>query len=674
MNSHEEQREAQRKLRNEMKEDVGRMSTKELGLGNSGGGGCGMDIADAKAKLTAKRRLQNTLSDASSAGSEAKAGPLAALGGSACKPRAKKRANKDQDDHLSLSPDGADISNMQIDEDEGLDNPKTKPAQTFLKTAMSKLAEVKLTVQAFRNVVKVSAIDEVALTNCVRALSGKTQKIQAMQLVHCLGQYKQWINRIRAIMVLVKGVNKFLHRRNAAGTKWIAKLSACPELKATFATFDAAKALAHGVEFQIPKCLSVMRASAEFHLPTNVIDKEGIERVFARVVDTLAAAEVKPQTEDSKVYSETVRAIVVDCCVALVQMAQEESWEISKLKQQLGHILTYSVFVLKIECERLNKVGTCILRLMTPSGCATAELATSAATLSQHAEKDLLASTICHTIAGQKLIEEAQQRISSQSHDETYEKQMKSIVASLIDSCAQFDKEDAERQAADGKDNKDKDMDTEAFASRCCLMTRMAKEVVMTARKLSSGVKEKIETELTLSREKLESRVSSQPPQCRSVLTKFLAEIQGDIVTIEKKQQVQQQLLWIQCWIEFAEAVAKVEAVAQVEAVQAVLGPGSELSVYVMEAQLWSTGWFAVEQYVSHAVDHPLSKPKGDEDKEKDAGGAEADSDKDTKEPKQPERPKGDAEKTNRERKLTTPSLSVACPCSPTVSKPPKMH
>ena len=61
LNSHEEQREAQRKLRNEMKEDVGRMSTKELGLGNSGGGGCGMDIADAKAKLIAKRRLQNTL-------------------------------------------------------------------------------------------------------------------------------------------------------------------------------------------------------------------------------------------------------------------------------------------------------------------------------------------------------------------------------------------------------------------------------------------------------------------------------------------------------------------------------------------------------------------------------------------------------------------------------------
>lgn len=56
---------------------------------------------------------------------------------------------------------------------------------------------------------------------------------------------------------------------------------------------------------------------------------------------------------------------------------------------------------------------------------------------------------------------------------------------------------------------------------------------------------------------------------------------------------------------------------AQVDAVQAVLGPGSELSVYVMEAQLWSTGWFAVEQYVSHAVDHPLSKPKGDEDKNK---------------------------------------------------------
>ena len=94
LNSHEEQREAQRKLRNEMKEDVGRMSTKELGLGNSGGGGCGMDIADAKAKLTAKRRLLNTLSDASSAGSEAKAGPLAALGGSACKPRANKRAKQ----------------------------------------------------------------------------------------------------------------------------------------------------------------------------------------------------------------------------------------------------------------------------------------------------------------------------------------------------------------------------------------------------------------------------------------------------------------------------------------------------------------------------------------------------------------------------------------------------
>ena len=307
----------------------------------------------------------------------------------------------------------------------------------------------------------------------------------------------------------------------------------------------------------------------------------------------------------------------MDCCVALVQMAQEESWEISRLKQQLGHILTYSVFVLKIECERLNQVGTCILRLMTPSGCATAELLTSAATLSQHAEKDLLASTICHTIAGQKLIEEAQQRISSQSHDETHEKHMKSIVAALIDSCALFDREDAEQQAADGDDDEDKDMDTEAFASRCCLMTRMAKEVVMTARKLSSGVKEKIEAELTLSREKLESRASSQPPQCRSVLTKFLAEIQGDIVTTEKKQKVQQQLLWIKCWIEFAEAVAKVEAVAQVQAVQEVLGPGSELSVYVMEAQLWSTGWFAVEQYVSHAVDHPLSKPKGDEDKTK---------------------------------------------------------
>ena len=267
LNSHEEQRAAQSKLRNEMQEmqDVGRMSTKELGLGNSGSGGCGMDIADAKAKLSAKRKLQNTLSDASSAGSEGKAGPLAALGGSANKPKAKKKANKYQDDHLSLSPDGADISNMQIDEDEGLDNPKTKPAQTFLKTAMSKLAEVKLSVQAFRNVVKVSAIDEVALTNCVRALSGKVQKIQAMQLVHCLGQYKQWINRIRAIMVLVREVNKFLHKRNSASTKWIAKLSACPELKATFATFDAAKALAHGVEFQIPKCLSVMRASAEFH-------------------------------------------------------------------------------------------------------------------------------------------------------------------------------------------------------------------------------------------------------------------------------------------------------------------------------------------------------------------------------------------------------------------------
>ena len=96
LNSHEEQREAQSKLRNEMQEmqDVGRMSTKELGLGNSGSGGCGMDIADAKAKLSAKRNLQNTLSDASSAGSEGKAGPLAALGGSACKPKATNKATK----------------------------------------------------------------------------------------------------------------------------------------------------------------------------------------------------------------------------------------------------------------------------------------------------------------------------------------------------------------------------------------------------------------------------------------------------------------------------------------------------------------------------------------------------------------------------------------------------
>ena len=55
------------------------------------------------------------------------------------------------------------------------------------------------------------------------------------------------------------------------------------------------------------------------------------------------------------------------------------------------------------------------------------------------------------------------------------------------------------------------------------------------------------------------------------------------------------------------------------------------------------------------------------------SAGAEADSDKDTKEPKQPETPKGDAEKKRPRTKPTTPSLSVACPCSPTVSKPPKM-
>ena len=134
-------------------------------------------------------------------------------------------------------------------------------------------------------------------------------------------------------------------------------------------------------------------------------------------------------------------------------------------------------------------------------------------------------------------------------------------------------------------------MDSEVFAAQCCMMTRVAKEIVMTTNKLSSGMKAKVEAELTLGRESFRSMAISRTPQCRSLLAKILAQIQAGTVNME----AQQQPAWITGWNEFAEAVAQVET--DTTTTPAKLNEGMD------EAALWSTGWFAVQAYVVHVVE-----------------------------------------------------------------------
>ena len=94
---------------------------------------------------------------------------------------------------------------------------------------------------------------------------------------------------------------------------------------------------------------------------------------FGKVVKALADEDVRPGSH-VKLYLDTTKTIVVDCCVALVYIAEEEEWDISKLRKQLVFILTYAVHTMKVDCQPFAPVATCAFQLMSPSGCSTSYL------------------------------------------------------------------------------------------------------------------------------------------------------------------------------------------------------------------------------------------------------------------------------------------------------------
>lgn len=148
--------------------------------------------------------------------------------------------------------------------------------------------------------------------------------------------YKNYLHKLRAFLLITKAVAEHTSAKGRE-KKPLQMISKQTDLLTSFATFDAAKAVSQGEDFDLPPCMMGARADADFDFPIHSTDPKEIEKPFcalaANLEKCLTAVDLGNAICDK----------VTNTCIALLQLALSEEWETTKLHKQISAIIEWAM-------------------------------------------------------------------------------------------------------------------------------------------------------------------------------------------------------------------------------------------------------------------------------------------------------------------------------------------
>ena len=114
----------------------------------------------------------------------------------------------------------------------------------------------------FRSATKLDAVDDTAMNNSVRGLSGKLGTVQTLSLAHTGGAFRIWIQRMRSYVMIIKACRNALQKRVAAAPA--VELEPSSEIESIFVTWHASSSLVLGPDSKLPVRIGIIDVYGEF--------------------------------------------------------------------------------------------------------------------------------------------------------------------------------------------------------------------------------------------------------------------------------------------------------------------------------------------------------------------------------------------------------------------------
>ena len=158
-------------------------------------------------------------------------------------------------------------------------------------------------------------MNEQLLANLVRALPGKTAKIQTLKLIHSSGAYRKGLHRLRSFLMIAKSAKAYM-ASHTTQKKPILGLSRNSDVMTCLQQYEAAKAVAPGIDMSLPPCVSVAQACAALDWPVHSSDEAEITASLTTFTTSLRTTKGIASATVTAILVEKVECIVI-CIVQL---------------------------------------------------------------------------------------------------------------------------------------------------------------------------------------------------------------------------------------------------------------------------------------------------------------------------------------------------------------------